>query len=90
MDENIRKFAEIMQYKIDKNKHKDCPIMNPDGTGRFWEDCTNDWLITRILDEVIELHTAILMNESSEDIAKECADIANFAMMIADNNNGLK
>ncbi len=32
----IQRFAERMQFKLDKNKHKDCKIMNPNNTERGW------------------------------------------------------
>lgn len=90
MEKQIKKFAELMQHKLDINKHKDCASMNPDGKGRGWDGCSIDWLLMRLGKEYIELMEVILANESPEEIAEECADVGNFAMMIADNIGGLK
>lgn len=35
------------------------------------------------MEEVLELHAAVLNDESIEDVANEAADVANVAMMIA-------
>lgn len=65
-----------------------------------WKDCEVQWLIKRLQDEVDELKSEWYKREndwgrsadegymfvkSNEDLIKECADISNFAMMIADN-----
>ena len=39
--------------------------------------------------EVSELKHSIRVDGSDRKIIRECADVANFAMMIADNTNGL-
>ena len=83
-DDCIIRFAKRMQYKLDKNKNKDCPIMNPDGKGRGWSHCAKKWLRGRIRDEWYELGRALGTGDSDK-ISNECADIANFAMMIFDN-----
>ncbi len=90
MNQKILRIAQLMQYKLDKNKHKECDILNPDGTGRKWDNCDVTWLQSRLLEEFEEMRKAILNKESPEEIAKECADICNFAMMIADRVGGLK
>jgi len=90
MNEKIKMFAEIMQEKLDKNKFKECPVMNPHGTGRKWKHCPDVYLFRRLLEEFCEMQKSIWDGESSDKIARECADIANFAMMIADNNGGLE
>lgn len=90
MDKKVLAMATLMQHKFDKNKHKECAIMNPDGNGRSWNNCDIKWLQMRLLEEFVEMQKAILDNESPIEIAKECADICNFALMIADNSGGLE
>lgn len=72
-------IAKDMQYKLNKNFHKGCP----DGKGRTWETCTVEWLIGRIRDEVKEIEDELAKGNVKE-ARLECADVANFAMMIHD------
>ncbi|MGE7271378.1 hypothetical protein ACQKK5_07950 [Brevibacillus panacihumi] len=60
-------FAEEMEKKLRENDHKG-----------GWEDCDILWLYGRLLEEVDELAAA-----EGDDIVREAADVANFAMMIA-------
>ena len=90
MEKQIVNIAKLMQYKLDKNKHKDCKVMNADGIGRKWDNCSVEWLRKRMLEEADELYDAILQRLSPKEIALECADVCNFAMMIADNVGGLE
>ncbi len=83
MDVAVRKFAENMQRKLDKNKDKECAEMNPDGKGRTWRDCNLLWLLRRLRQETLELDEA-LYNADRDNIIDETADIGNFAMMIHD------
>jgi NTP pyrophosphatase (non-canonical NTP hydrolase) len=85
IDPAVIAITKTMQFKLDKNQHKECDIMNPDGKGRHWRHCNTKWLLGRIREETIELEDAVDLNEGIEAIKKECADIANFAMMIHDN-----
>lgn len=88
LDDCILEFAKRMQYKLDKNKHKECNTMNPDGKGRGWSHCKIEWLIKRARQEMCELEDAfydVTNTERKEEIMNECADVANFAMMIFDN-----
>lgn len=71
-------FAIAMQ-KLRENEHK--------GHWRF-EGLMPLW--NRLAQEVAELHQAIRDGESPEAIARECGDIWNIAMMVADNAGGLK
>ncbi len=82
----ILALAKTMQYKLNKNKHKECGVMNPGGKGRGWEHCENVWLWERMQDEADEL-LEILGRNRQADVLNECADIANFAMMIHDNTS---
>jgi len=91
----ITRFTEHMQSKLDLNKHKECAVMNPDNKGRGWHHCDEEWLFERLKQEVTELEEAFNSPDTAklsyiENIVKECADVANFAMMIADNFTTLK
>ncbi len=90
IDPKVRMMAEFMQFKLDKNKRKNCSIMNPNGTERKWDDCDVRWLLMRLREEADEIENALNDNESPIEVAKECADVCNFAMMLADNIGGLK
>jgi hypothetical protein len=84
----VQWFAIEMEKKLALNDHK---------TG--WKDCEVDWLIERLECEVTELKDewwkrkndfgrnageGFMFTASNQDLIKECADIANFAMMVAD------
>lgn len=66
-------FAEIMEKQLKANDHKG-----------GWQDgrCSNDHLMQRLRDEIKELEDAQTI--SPRAIILEAADVANFAMMIAD------
>lgn len=66
-------LQDAMEAKIDRDLHK--------GT---WEDIPVYELLKLLEDEVEELREAILLKPNDE-IIKECADVANFALMIAGN-----
>lgn len=77
-------FSQEMETKLKKNDHKG-----------GWDKSTISWLLGRLKDEVKELEE--VLNEepetNTEQLSKmqrtiaECADVANFAMMIADKTN---
>ena len=70
----VRRFAEQMELKLRENDHKG-----------GWLDEHIYWLIQRIGDEHKELIEAVLFKtDDVHAIIKECADVANFAMMVAD------
>jgi NTP pyrophosphatase (non-canonical NTP hydrolase) len=71
---NVIKFASIMQEKLDDNDHKD-----------HWSGCTMQYLFTRLSQETGELSRANKKKLHPDIIDREAADVANFAMMIADN-----
>ncbi len=83
MEDAVKKFAESMQIKLDKNKYKECDKMNPDGKGRSWKDCDIYWLLYRLRQETLELEAA-LYNTNRDGVIEETADVGNFAMMIHD------
>ena len=50
-----------------------------------WRTVTNEYLFTRLCDEAEELANELMVDKpSAKSIILECADIANFCMMIAD------
>lgn len=68
-------FAWEMEKRLRANEHKG-----------GWDEMTTDWLFARMVEEVAELNRAIGLRSG---ITHEAADVANFAMMIADNLGGL-
>ncbi len=84
----VQWFASKMEEKLALNDHK---------TG--WKDCEVDMLIDRMQEEIDELKNAwwkrkndwgrsagegFMFVATNEELIKECADVANFAMMVAD------
>ena len=65
----VAAFARAMETQLRKNDWKG-----------HWRHCTGTYLFNRLRGEVNELSRA-----STADRLKEAADVANFAMMIADN-----
>lgn len=64
-------FAEKMEERLSDNDHK-----------AGWENCSFTELLFRLKDEVGEVEYALI---NRDNIVYECADVANFAMMIAEN-----
>ena len=82
--QEVGTFAQDMERKLQKHDHK-----------RGWYRMTNAELIKRLKEEVAELEQELANKEAlkgvgtpatSSLIINECADVANFAMMLADNN----
>lgn len=75
--EPVRWFAEKMEAKLRKNDHKG-----------GWLDCDPLWLRMRMEEEMSELHREMVRlqigRSTPERVVNEAADVANFAMMIAD------
>ena len=69
----LRLFAARMAEKLHKNDHK--------GT---WDELSYEYLLARLRQETGELTEAIEARLPANDIIDEAADVANFAMMIAD------
>lgn len=65
-------FAVKMISKLEKNRHK-----------KHWSKVDAEYLFNRLIEEVEELRDALTGTDG--DIVSECCDVANFAMMIADN-----
>lgn len=74
MRKQLREFAEKMEVNLKENDYKG-----------GWEKCDYDYLLRRIKEELSELEEALVNNRTAENIETEAADVANFAMMIADN-----
>lgn len=70
----IKYFARTMEDRLQANDHKG-----------GWKECSLRWLLQRLREETKELQTA-MREDAPEWIRKEAADVANFAMMIADNS----
>lgn len=68
----LLRFAESMEERLCANDHKG-----------GWNDEATIYLFRRLKEEVGELEEA-LKTGSGDEIRHECADAANFAMMIAD------
>jgi len=76
-------FAEYMEKTLKENDYKG-----------GWKECGLEFLLNRLREEVFELERAIGVNcphcghkrepETWRNIVSESADVANFAMMIAD------
>ena len=70
---SVLNFAEMMETVLKKNDHKG-----------GWDDCDWKYLRGRLKDELKELENAYAEN-NGEEVTREAVDVANFAMMIADN-----
>lgn len=79
---SVRRFAHIQNVVLNKSKNR---------SKGGWKDCSFDYLIKRLKEEVKELESSIkkITKDTAPDIDSECADVANFAMMISDNFNRL-
>ena len=76
----VLQFAVVMEEKLIENSHK-----------RDWNEMSNKFLLRRLRTEVRELERELERPfPKPKKIAREAADVANFAMMIADNAGGLK
>ena len=72
---SVRKFAEAMELVLQKNDHKG-----------GWGEMYIDTLFERLKTEVGELQRCFDKQYDNEGIAKESIDVANFAMMLWENN----
>ncbi len=69
MRESLQYFADMMEMELLANDEKG-----------GWEDCGDDYLAGQIADHFDQFRRA-----EGVDKIKACVDIANYAMMIADN-----
>lgn len=72
--EPVRWFAERMEERLKAHDHRP-----------GWKDSTFGYLQRRLRQEQAELDAALDKKWNAEEIIRECADVANFCMMIADN-----
>jgi hypothetical protein len=76
--ESVQWFATVMEVVLRKNDHKG-----------GWENEPFQYFIDRMRDELSEIEGAIANLRPSDgdliDLVNECADLANFAMMLAEN-----
>lgn len=70
----IETFAAAMERKLRAHDHKP-----------HWSEAEIAYLLRRLSQELGELRRAIRDWSSVDDVVDEAADVANFAMMIADN-----
>ena len=78
------RFSSEMEKVLRENDYKD-----------GWDGCTREYLFYALQREVFELFEVLKPNQhhtifgnpeiNPEKVIKECCDVANFAMMIADN-----
>lgn len=69
-------FARRMEAKLDRNRHK--------GNREGWLKDEPIDLLARLVEEVVELQHALDREQSPDTISAEAADVANFALMVAD------
>ena len=75
----VLSFAETMESRLRRHD---------DSRGDSWKDSGADWLFDRLKEEVAELKLAVAGNYCDETLQariNEAADVANFAMFIAEN-----
>ena len=72
--QSVYEFALLMEKVLLRHDHKG-----------HWKDLSNEEIFALMLEEVAELARAIYCNQK---IALEATDVANFCMMLADNNKG--
>ena len=80
LKDSVKWFSQHMENVLRDNDYKG-----------GWEDIDVGWLLGRLQEEVCELENELHVSNNEEKIIKECCDVANFAMMIADlyeNNYG--
>lgn len=70
----VAAFAEEMERALQENEHKG-----------GWRECSRMYLLACLREEQQELYYELIRNPPCDyAIRKEAADVANFAMMIAD------
>ena len=70
---SLQWFAARIENELCENDHKG-----------GWKKCTHSWLLSRLKEEVAELEEALQKPDNQEHVISEAADVAAFAMMIAD------
>jgi NTP pyrophosphatase (non-canonical NTP hydrolase) len=75
----VVEFALAMERELRANDHK-----------RGWAGLTLKQLLNRLREETSELQKALGDGKGVDEVQAEAADVANFALMIADNYRRLK
>lgn len=77
----VARFAVMMELKLRENDWKES-----------WKHSSPEFLIRRLQQEYRELVDAVIYgdNPTPQHIAQEAADVANYAMMVADVRGGLE
>ena len=77
MRQQVKNFAAAMEHTLQRHDNKD-----------GWYDCTPEWLLMRLKQEVEELTFVIrdrkFHSHQIVEAKQEAIDVANFAMMIWD------
>ncbi len=73
IDEAVKDFTTHMKHKLLMTRHR-----------THWSTLDTDLLFDRLREELEELRMAIV-HDNRKEIVREAADVANFAMFIADN-----
>lgn len=73
---SVFNFAKAMEYKLSTKRHK--------GDRKRWLEGNIPQMKRYLIGELEELQEAIDLGLSSQEVLWEAADVANFAMMIAD------
>lgn len=75
MRNSVKRFAELMEARLMENDHKG-----------GWENDMPTALLVRMMEETGELAREMVLRQVSSptQLAREAADVANFAMMIAE------
>lgn len=76
MRPEVQRFAAAMERVLSMHD----ATRGPQG----WQGCTPEWLLMRLKQEVCELEWVLTTDPRMPDVQRECADVANFAMMIYD------
>lgn len=71
--EQVMEFAEIMEAKLLQNDHK-----------TNWRTLTDAKILDLLASEIQELVIALNRNEPDDAVIRECADVANCVMFLAD------
>ena len=70
---SVARFARSMEVVLKRNDQKG-----------GWGNLSKISMFNSLTSEVFELHEVIIKGQLGPEITKECCDIANYAMMIAD------
>ncbi len=71
--DELTQFSQAMEKELRLNDDKD-----------HWINFSHGHMLRRLKQEVRELDRALKAGESVERVLSECADVANFAMMVSD------